>query len=67
MKGHTIVIENVIVASGEVVNELIWPPIVFGLLFFGGFLALALVTLSYRNVANRHRNKVSSPSSAGHH
>lgn len=60
-------VENVILASGEVVNELIWPPIVFGIVFMAGFLALALVTLSYRNVSNRHRTKVVPPSSAGHH
>ncbi len=60
-------VEHVILASGEVVNELMWPPIVFGLVFLVGFIALGLVTYSYRNVANRHRNKVVPPSSAGHH
>jgi ABC-type molybdate transport system permease subunit len=61
------VLEQVILASGEVVNELIFPPIVFGLIALGAFGALGAITYSYRNVANRHRTKVSSSSSAGHH
>ena len=41
---------------------------VFGLVFFGGFVFLGLVTFSYRNVANRHRSKTSSSAHApGHH
>ncbi|MDA7814925.1 hypothetical protein N9J37_00315 [Pontimonas sp.] len=61
-------VNDVVIASGEVVNELMWPPLVFGLVFFGGFVFLGLVTFSYRNVANRHRSKTSSSAHApGHH
>lgn len=59
--------EHAVIAASEVVNELIWPPLVFGLVFFAGFVALAFVTYSYRNVANRHRNKSTPGHSAGHH
>jgi len=61
-------VNDVVIASGEVVNELMWPPLVFGLVFFVGFTLLGLVTFSYRNVANRHRLKSTSAShSPGHH
>jgi hypothetical protein len=62
------VVNDVVIASGEVVNELMWPPFVFGVVFFAGFTFLGLVTFSYRNVANRHRLKSTSAShSASHH
>ena len=60
------VVADVILASGEVVNELIWPPIVFGLVSLAGFAFLGFVTFSYRNVANRHRLKTSSAPQAHH-
>ena len=61
-------VNDVVIASGEVVNELMWPPLVFGLVFLVGFALLGLVTFSYRNVANRHRLKSTSAShSPGHH
>ncbi len=60
-------LEQVVIAAGEVVNELIFPPVVFTLIAMAAFVALGAITYSYRNVANRHRNKVSSSSSAGHH
>lgn len=59
--------ETAVIAATEVVNELIFPPVVFGIIFFIGFAALAFVTYSYRNVANRHRLKSSPGHSAGHH
>lgn len=46
-----------VVLAAEVVNELPVPPIVYGLGFLVAFIALAFVTYSYRNVANRHRSK----------
>jgi hypothetical protein len=46
-----------IVLAAEAVNELPVPPIVYGLGFLVAFIALAFVTYSYRNVANRHRAK----------
>ncbi|AVG23750.1 hypothetical protein C3B54_11770 [Pontimonas salivibrio] len=46
-----------VVLAAEVVNELPVPAIVYGLGFLVAFIALAFVTYSYRNVANRHRSK----------
>ena len=48
---------DTIIAAGEVVNELPFPALVYGRVFSVGFIALAWLTYSYRNVANRHRNK----------
>jgi hypothetical protein len=62
-------IADVVIASGEVVNELPFPTWVYGVVFLVGFFALAMVTYSYRNVANRHRHKSGGAdhSHAGHH
>jgi hypothetical protein len=54
---------DVLIASGEIVNELIFPPVYFALIFFGGFVALAMMVFSYRDVANRHRQKTGGTSS----
>lgn len=43
------------VILAEVVNELPVPALVYGLGFFGGFVVLAMITYSYRNVANKRR------------
>ena len=56
-----------VVAAGEIVNELIFPPIFFGLIAVGAFGALAIVVYSYRDVANRHRHKTMGQSEQGHH
>lgn len=56
-----------IIASGEIVNELPFPAEVFGIVFLVGFFALAWVTFSYRNVANRHRHKTQGQSNASAH
>ncbi len=58
---------DTIIAAGEVVNELPFPALVYGLGFFVGFIALAWLTYSYRNVANRHRHKTQGTSSASAH
>ncbi|MDA0290215.1 MAG: hypothetical protein O3B98_04605 [Actinobacteria bacterium] len=58
---------DTIIAAGEVVNELPFPALVYGLVFFVGFIALAWLTYSYRNVANRHRNKTQGSSDASAH
>lgn len=60
---------SVVLAAGEVVNELPWPKAAYGIVFLLGFFALGLVTYSYRNVANRHRHKTQNvdPSAHGHH
>jgi hypothetical protein len=60
---------SVVVAAGEVVNELPWPTAAYGIVFIVGFLLLGMITYSYRNVANRHRHKTqnSDQSSHGHH
>jgi hypothetical protein len=60
---------SVVVAAGEVVNELPWPTAAYGIVFLLGFFALGIVTYSYRNVANRHRHKTQNadPSAHGHH
>lgn len=55
-----------VVLAAEVVNELPVPAIVYGLGFLVAFIALALVTYSYRNVANRHRAKGGSPHGGQH-
>jgi hypothetical protein len=60
-------VESVVIASGKVVNELPLPTIAYGLIFLIGFFALALVTYSYRNVANRHRNKTLPSDPHAHH
>ncbi|WP_166984872.1 hypothetical protein [Canibacter zhoujuaniae] len=47
-----------ITAEGAaVVNELPMPAIVFGLIAIVAFIALAVVTFSFRDVANRHAEK----------
>ncbi len=46
-------------------SELPMPAIVYGLITLGALLSLAVVTWSYRHVANRHSHKVDSHS--GHH
>jgi uncharacterized membrane protein len=51
---------NVLVSVLTSVDEpvhLPFPPIVFGLIAAVVFVALAIVTWSYRNVANRHPQK----------
>jgi len=63
----TMAVESAVIAAGEVVNELPFPTIAYGLVFLIGFFALGLVTYSYRNVANRHRNKNIPGDSSGHH
>ena len=60
-------VDFVVSAAGEVVNELPLPTIAYGLIVLVGFFALGLVTYSYRNVANRHRNKQVSGDAQGHH
>jgi hypothetical protein len=64
-----VILHDVAVASGEVVNELPMPTWAYGVVFIVGFFALAMVTYSYRNVANRHRHKSGGTdhSHAGHH
>jgi hypothetical protein len=56
-----------ILASEAVVHhtELPFPSVFFGVIAMAGFLALAAVTWSYRDVANRHEHKKSSGQS--HH
>ena len=46
-------------------TELPFPSFFFGLIAMGAFIALAGVTWSYRNVANRHSHKTGSQSA--HH
>lgn len=41
----------------HVVNELWFPAFFFGVIFFVLFAALAAVTFSFRDVANRHAEK----------
>ncbi|QZY51937.1 hypothetical protein [Leucobacter tenebrionis] len=41
----------------HVVNELPMPGILYGVIAFAVFTALALVTFSFRDVANRHAEK----------
>ncbi len=43
-----------------------FPAIVFGIIAMGLFLALAAVTWSYRDVANRHEHKVKNNNQGSH-
>ncbi|MBN9636052.1 MAG: hypothetical protein J0H22_12790 [Actinobacteria bacterium] len=43
--------------ASHVVNELWFPAPLFGVIMFVLFLAFALVTFSFRDVANRHPEK----------
>ena len=54
-----------VLASEAVVHhtELPFPAIIFGVLAMVAFTALAAVTWSYRDVANRHDHKVSGKAS----
>ena len=54
-----------VVLASEVVHELPIPAWAFGAIFMVGFVALGLVTYSYRDVANRHSQK--RPPAGGHH
>ncbi|MEY4101983.1 MAG: hypothetical protein RIR88_117 [Actinomycetota bacterium] len=47
-------------AATEAEHPLFVPAIVWAIMFAGGFVALGLITYSYKNVANRHREKWSS-------
>ena len=53
----------ILAAGGDI--ELPIPPWAYGVIAGIGFLALMLVTYSYRNVANRHSHK-NTPAD-GHH
>ncbi|WP_024355751.1 hypothetical protein [Leucobacter chironomi] len=53
-------VATIAVAAEEghhIVNELPFPAPVFGVIAFAVFTALALVTFSFRDVANRHAEK----------
>ncbi len=41
----------------HVVNELWFPAFLFGVIMFAIFVALAAITFSFRDVANRHSEK----------
>jgi len=43
--------------AGHVLNELWFPAPLFGVIIFVVFAALAAVTFSFRDVANRHAEK----------
>ncbi|TAJ46713.1 MAG: hypothetical protein EPO52_14260 [Herbiconiux sp.] len=51
------VLVSVLAVAVDHPNELPFPPIVFGLIAAVVFVALGLVTWSYRDVANRHPHK----------
>lgn len=60
---------SVILPAEEELAPLVAPPLVLGGIAVLVFLMLGVVTFAYRDVANRHSNKTSSPSSghdAGH-
>jgi hypothetical protein len=64
-----VAVSDVVFAAGEIVNELPMPSWAYGVVFLVAFFGLAMMTYSYRNVANRHRHKTggSDQSHAGHH
>ena len=51
----------------EELAPLIMPPLAFAGIAVGVFIVLALVTWSYRDVANRHSDKTPSADSHGAH
>ena len=59
-------LSNVAVIAAEIVNPLPVPAWMYGGGFLVGFIALALVTYSYRNVANKHRSR-GDAHQGGHH
>ncbi|HWM33495.1 MAG TPA: hypothetical protein VNR36_04580 [Pseudolysinimonas sp.] len=61
-------IATVIAEHEEELAPLIMPPIAFAGIAAAIFLVLALVTWSYRDVANRHSDKTSAADQhSGHH
>jgi hypothetical protein len=61
-------LNSILEASEDIIifySELPMPAFFYGLIVFSGLLVLAVVTWSYRHVANRHSHKVDSHS--GHH
>lgn len=58
---------SVLISEGAIVHhgELPIPAIVYGVIAISAFLALAFVTWSYRDVANRHSHK--SSTNKAHH
>jgi hypothetical protein len=61
-------VRSIFAASEDIIifySELPMPAIVYGIITLGALLSLAVVTWSYRHVANRHSHKVDSHS--GHH
>jgi len=51
----------------EELAPLIMPPLAFAGIAAAVFIALALVTFSYRDVANRHSDKTSGDHQSSHH
>jgi hypothetical protein len=58
---------DIVIASGEIVNELPFPAEVYGIVFLVGFAFLGFLVYSYRNVANRHRHKTQGTGNASAH
>lgn len=56
---------NTAVAEAE--HPLALPAIVWAIIFAGGFVALGLITYSYKDVAARHRNKWGKGNDSAHH
>lgn len=53
-----IIVNSVFLTDGaHIVNELVAPAPVFGAIAFVAFTAFAIVTFSFRDVANRHAEK----------
>jgi hypothetical protein len=50
----------------EELSPIFMPPIAFAGIAAAIFILLALVTFSYRDVANRHADKLSDDADAGH-
>jgi len=54
------------VIAAEIVNPLPVPAWMYGAGFLAAFTVLAMITYSYRNVANKHRSR-DDAHSGGHH
>jgi hypothetical protein len=66
MENHLSLITSLITAVGEEAHELPMSPFGYAAIAIAGFVALGVVVWSYRDVANRHSDKVSA-SQGDHH
>lgn len=59
-------LSSVAVVAAEIVNPLPVPAWMYGAGFLAAFTVLAMITYSYRNVANKHRSRGDAHSGGQH-